>query len=102
MVITYVRKSDLSLNVYADTDYANEDNDRRSVSRIAMTLGGTVVSHASKMQCVVSLSTSEAKYMAAGDGVKEVYLCMLFCLSLRPRCVGQVYKSLRTNRGQSH
>ena len=37
---------------------------------IAMTLGGTVVSYASKTQRVVSLSTSEAEYIAAGDGVR--------------------------------
>ena len=46
--IIYVRGSGLSLNVYADADYANKDNDRRSVSGIAVTLGGTAVSHASK------------------------------------------------------
>ena len=68
--ITYVGGSGLSLNVYADADYANKDNDRRSVSGIAVTLGGTVVSHASKTQYVVSLSISEAEYIAAGGGVK--------------------------------
>ena len=41
------------------------------VRGIAETLGGTVVSHASKAQHVVSLSTSKAEYIAAGDGVKE-------------------------------
>ena len=46
--ITYGRGSGLSLNVYADADYANQNNDRRSVSAIAVTLGGTVVSRASK------------------------------------------------------
>ena len=40
--------------MYADKDYANKDNDRRSVSGIAVTLGGTVVSHVSKTQRVVS------------------------------------------------
>ena len=54
--ITYVRGSGLILNVYVDADYANKDKDRRLVSRIALTLGGTVVSHASKTQRVVSLS----------------------------------------------
>ena len=59
--------------MYADADYANKDNDRRSVSGIAVTLGGTVVSHASKTQRVVSLSTSEAEHIAAGDGVKALF-----------------------------
>ena len=66
--ITYVRGSGLSLKSYADADYANKDNDRRSVSGIAVTLRGTVVSHASKTQRVVSWSTSEAECIATGDG----------------------------------
>ena len=41
------------------------------MSEIAVALRGTVVSHASMTQHVVSLSTSEAEYIAAGDGVKE-------------------------------
>ena len=69
--ITHVRGSGLGLEVYADTDYADKANDRRSVSGISVTLGGTVVSHVGKTQHVVSLSTSEAEYIAAGDGVKE-------------------------------
>ena len=69
--ITYERGSGLSLNVYADADYASKENDKRSVSGIAVTLGGTVVSHTSKTQRAVSLSTSEAEYIAAGEVVKE-------------------------------
>ena len=68
--ITYLQGSGLSLNVYADADYANKENDGRSVSGIALTVGRTVVSHANKTRRVVSLSTSEAEYRAAGDGVK--------------------------------
>ena len=45
------------LEVYADSDYANKANNKRSVSGIAVALGGTVVSHASKAQHVMSLST---------------------------------------------
>ena len=36
-----------------DADYAEKANDRRSASGIAITLGGAVVSHASKTQHVV-------------------------------------------------
>ncbi|CAB1116776.1 unnamed protein product [Ectocarpus sp. CCAP 1310/34] len=41
------------------------------MSGIAVTLGGTAVSHTSKSQRVVALSTTEAEYIAAGEGVKE-------------------------------
>ena len=45
--ITYVRDLGLSLKVYADAHYVNKDN-RRSVSGIAVTLEGTVVSNVSE------------------------------------------------------
>ena len=81
--ITYVRGSGLELEVYADANYADKANDWRSVSGIAVTLGGAVVSHASKTQHVVSLSTSEAEYIATGDRVKEVLFVR--AVSLCPR-----------------
>ena len=71
LVITYVRGSGLGLEVYADAEYADKANDRRSVSWIAVTLGDNVVIHTSKSQHVVSLSTTEADCIAARDGVKE-------------------------------
>ena len=45
--MSYGRGSALGLEVYADIDYADKANDRRSVSGIAVTLGGIVVSPAS-------------------------------------------------------
>ena len=43
-----MRGSSLGLELYADSDYADKSNDRLSVYGMAVTLGGTVVSHASK------------------------------------------------------
>ena len=68
----YVRGLGLGLEVYADADYTDKANDRRSMFGTAVTVGSTVVSHASKAQHIVSLSTSEeAKYIATREGVKE-------------------------------
>ena len=97
--ITCVRDSGLSLNVYADADYANEDNDRRSVSGIAVTLGGTVVSHASKTQRMVSLLTSEAEYIAAGDGAKEALFVRAVLSFIGPETYGASVKVLEDNQG---
>lgn len=44
--------------------------DRRSTTGIDVTLGGAVVSHVGKTQRVVALSAEDAKYIAAGEGVK--------------------------------
>ena len=97
--ITYVRGSGLSLNVYADADYASKENDRRSVSGIAVTLGGTVVSHTSKTQCVVSLSISEEEYIAAGEGVKEALFVRAFLSFIVRETSGASIKVLEYNQG---
>ena len=97
--ITYVWGSGLSLNVYADADYASKENDRRSVSGIAVTLGGTVVSHTSKTQCVVSLSASEAEYIVAGEGVKEALFVRAVLSFIAPETSGASMKVLEDNQG---
>ena len=97
--ITYVRVSGLGLEVYADVDYADEANDRCSVFGIAVTLGGTVVSHASKTQHVVSLSTSEAAYIVAGDRVKKVGFVRPVLSFVAPETSGVRIKVAKDNQG---
>ena len=91
--ITYVRGSALSLNMYADADNANKENNRPSVSGIALTLGGTVVSHASKTQRAVSLSTSEAEYITAGGRCQRSFICACCFVFHCARDVWGKYKS---------
>ena len=85
--------------MYANADYTDKANDKRSVSGIAVTLGGTVESHASKTQHVVSLSTSEAEYIAAGDGVKEATFVRAVLSSIEPETSGPSIKALEENQG---
>ena len=96
-IFTYARGSGLSLNVYADTDYANKENDRRSVPGIAVSLEGIVVSHASTTQRVISSSTSEADYIAAGEGVKEASLMRAVLSFMAPETCGASVKVLEDN-----
>ena len=97
--ITYVRGSGLGLDVYADADYADKANGRRSVSGITVTLGGIVVSHASKTQHIVSFSTSEAEYIAAGDGVQEALSARAVLSFIAPETSGASIKVLADNQG---
>ena len=97
--ITYVRVSGLGLEVYADVDYADEANDRRSVFGIAATLRGTDVSHASKTQHVVSLSTSEVAYIVAGDRVKKVVFVRVILFFVAPETSGTRIKVAEDNQG---
>ena len=97
--ITYVRVSGLGLEMYAAVDYADEANDRRSVFGIAVTLGGTLVSHASKSQHVVSLSTPEAAYIVAGDTVKKVVSVRAGLSFVPPETSGVRIKVAEDNQG---
>ena len=62
----------LSLQVFADADYASKAADRSSVSRGLVMCGGACVSWFSRTQKWVTLSTAEAEYVALVDTVKEV------------------------------
>ena len=62
----------ISLEVFADADYASKATDRRSVSRGVIMCGGASVCWFSRTQKYVTLSTSEAEYVALGDAVKEL------------------------------
>ena len=58
------RGGDLKLPLFANADYAYICNDRRSVSGVAVMLGNTDVSASSTTQHCVTVSTSEAEYVA--------------------------------------
>ena len=68
--LVFVKGGDLKLSVYVDADYANKDNDRRSVSGVAVMVGGTAVNASSTTQLCVTLSTSEAEYVAMAQRAK--------------------------------
>ena len=59
--------------MYVDADYANKDNDRRSVSGVAVMVGGPAVNASSTTQHRVTLSTSEAEYIAMAQGARPRY-----------------------------
>ena len=64
--------SSISLEALADADYASKATDRRSVSGGAIMCADACVCWFSRTQKCVTLSTSEAEYVALGDAVKEV------------------------------
>ena len=55
---------EFDLETYVDADYAHKAEDRRSVSGVAVCCGGTLVSWFSRTQKCVTLSTTEAEYVA--------------------------------------
>jgi hypothetical protein len=63
---------DLSLQGYADADWAGSAVDRKSTSSCCFTLGSTMVSWCSKKQSSVALSTAEAEYIALSVVVRKI------------------------------
>ena len=60
------------MQVFADADYASKAADRRSVSGGLVMCGGACVSWFSRTEKIVTLSTTEAGYVAIADVMKEV------------------------------
>ena len=69
--LTFEWGSGLEISVFADENYAKKADDRRFVSGVAVTVGKSSVSWFSSSQKIVTISTTEAEYVALGDGVKE-------------------------------
>ncbi|CAI0405434.1 unnamed protein product [Linum tenue] len=61
---------------YTDSDYAGDVDDRRSTSGYVFFLAGGAISWASKKQPVVTLSTTEAEFIAAA-------YCVAHCVWLK-------------------
>ena len=64
--------SSILLEVFADADYVSKATDRRSVSGGVIMYGGASVCWFFRTQKFLTLSTSEAEYVALGDAVKEL------------------------------
>lgn len=65
---------------YADADFANDEEDRRSVSGNAFTVYGNLVSWSTKRQQLVSLSSTEAELVSLCAASKEgIWLSKMLC-----------------------
>ena len=57
---------------YADADYGGDSDSRRSTSGMVVKMGSDAISWASKLQPVVTLSTTEAEYISATAAGQEI------------------------------
>ena len=70
--LTYYGNEGLVLTCFADADWANDKELRRSVSGIVSQLCGGPVSWRSKMQGCTALSSTEAEYIALAEAGREI------------------------------
>ena len=85
--------------MYVDAYFANKAEDRRSVSGVAVCCGGTLVSWFSRTQKCVTLSTTEAEYIAMADGVKEALYVRGVLVFLTPRLGSPSIGVFEDNKG---
>ncbi|CAB1109908.1 unnamed protein product [Ectocarpus sp. CCAP 1310/34] len=71
-ILGYARRTSHFGISFQSADFASKAADRRSVSGGIVTCGGGAVSWFSRTQKCVTLSTTEAEYVALGDVVKEI------------------------------
>lgn len=69
--IQYRRDGEERLVGFVDSDYAGDEDDRKSTSGYTFMIGGGAVSWSSKKQPIVTLSTTEAEYVAAANGATQ-------------------------------
>ena len=62
----------LKLQGYVDANFAGDIDSRKSTTGFIFTLGGTAISWASNLQKIITLSTTEAEYVAATKAGKEM------------------------------
>ena len=71
-ICLYFTGASLKLQGYVDADFAGDIDSRKSTTKFVFTLGGTVISWVSNLQKIVTLSTTEAEYVAASEAGKEI------------------------------
>ena len=62
----------MKLQGYVDADFASDIDSRKSTTGFVFTLGSIAISWASNLQKIITLSTTEAEYVAVTEAGKEM------------------------------
>ena len=93
---------DNQLNIATDSDYAQDEDTRRSVTGYVSRLGPSALSWGSKRQGVVTRSSAEAEYMAMGEGTQEALYLRQLLYAFDPAYVQGPTKMFVDNQGAIH
>ncbi|QRV89310.1 Retrovirus-related Pol polyprotein from transposon TNT 1-94 [Ceratobasidium sp. AG-Ba] len=70
--IIYHRSDNLELQGYVDADYAGDKSSSRSTTGWAFFLAGGLIAYSSRKQPTISLSSTEAEYVATSSAAREL------------------------------
>ena len=77
--LKYRKGANLELMGFADADRGGDLSDRKSISGVVLTLGGSPISWSSRKQKCVAQSSCEAEYIALSEAVKDVIWTRRLC-----------------------
>jgi hypothetical protein len=78
--ILYKKGARENLYGFSDSDYAGDQDDRKSTSGYVFMMGSGAISWSSKKQAIVTLSTTEAEFIAAAAcACQAIWLKRLLC-----------------------
>ena len=97
--ITFTADSENDLVGYTDSDYAGLLDGRKSTGGYIFMLSGGPLSHQSKLQSTVALSSTEAEYMATTEAGKEALWVSRFLACLGFRLPSQPVDLRADNKG---
>ncbi|CAB1098675.1 unnamed protein product [Ectocarpus sp. CCAP 1310/34] len=97
--LTFVWGSGLDLGAWVDASNADDVFDGRLTTGLAVTVGGNTANGTTKTQRVPAQSSSEAEYLAAGEGVKEALHLRAVLPFVAPETSGAKMKVLEDNKG---
>jgi hypothetical protein len=80
-----MKPKDLKVYAYVDSNYATNKETRKSVTGFVLTIGGCLVSYSSKSQPSVTLSSTEAEYVAASMCATEIKFVQMLLEELMPK-----------------
>jgi len=80
--LEYKRTHSILANGFTDSDYAGDKNDRKSHSGFVFFIDKALISWGSQKQSIVTLSSTEAEYVALANGVKEAIWLRNFLVEL--------------------
>ena len=94
-----VKDGDLKHSVYVDADYVNKDNERPSVSGVAVMVGGIVENASSTTQHCDTLSSSEAECVAMTQGAKTALFTKALLDFLQAKLTSETVDLFEQNQG---
>ena len=95
--VVFRRGRGVKRSLFADTDYSNRCNNRRSVPGVMVMLGNTALSARSTMKRCVTLSTSEAECVAIAHGAKIALAIKAVLDFVRPHLSGRAIDMYEDN-----